>query len=150
MATKESSKYSVEEAIKQIKTGKKPKFDSSVELHVNFSFDSKIKDQQIRFTANLPHGTGKTKKIAVYASKKVENADLEFKESDLKKIEDGEIRPGRDFDVLVSEPSQMPKLAKIAKVLGPAGVMPNPKTGTVTEDLEKAIEQIKKGKIEIR
>jgi len=104
----------------------------------------------VRFTTTLPHGTGKTKKVAVFASRKVPNADLELTEDDIAKIDKNTIRPKVDFDMLVAEPKFMPKLAKVAKILGPAGVMPNPKTGTVTEDVEKAVEQIKKGKIEVR
>lgn len=145
-----NTKHTVKNGIKEIKRVNKTKFDPSVELHVNLDLDIKKQDQQIRFSIVLPHGTGKSKKVAVMASGKIEGADLEIKESDLPKIEKGEIKAGRDFDILVAEPKQMPKLAKVAKILGPAGVMPNPKNGTVAEDVSKAVAQIKKGKIEIR
>lgn len=142
--------YTLEEAIEFVKTNCKCKFDSTMELHLNLDLDSKKQDQNIRFTTTLPHGTGKTKKVAVLSSKKVSNADLELTESDIERLEKGSLKPKVDFDVLVAEPRYMAKLAKAARVLGPAGVMPNPKNGTVAEDVEKAVEQIKKGKVEVR
>jgi large subunit ribosomal protein L1 len=141
--------YTIEEAIKKVKETSKVKFDPTVELHINLDLDKKG-DQNVRFILNLPHGTGKTPKVAVLASKKIAGADLELNEDDIEKIEKGTLKPKTDFDVLVAEPRFMPKIAKAAKILGPAGAMPNPKTGTVTEDVEKAVEQIKKGKVEIR
>jgi len=140
--------YSISEAIKKVKAESKTKFDASVELHINLDLDPT--KQNVRFSANLPHGTGKTKKVAVVSNGKVPGADLVLGESDLPKIESGKIRPVVDFDVLITEPKFMPLLAKYAKTLGPAGVMPNPKNGTVTENIEKTIEQFKKGKIEIK
>src|SRR3990167_1482041 len=138
------------EAIKKVKLLSKEKFDATVEIHINLDLDSKKQDQPVRFSLTLPNGTGKTKKVAVLASKKVTGADLELKESDIELIQKGQIKPRIDFDTLVTEPRFMPKLAKVARILGPAGVMPNPKTGTVAEDVNKAVEQIKKGKVEIR
>ncbi len=140
----------IKEAIKKVKTLSKEKFDASIEVHVNLALDSKKQDQSIRFSVTLPHGTGKTKKVAVLASKKVPNADLELKESDIENIQNGQIKPKIDFDTLITEPAYMTKLAKVAKILGPAGVMPNPKTGTVTENIEKAVEETKKGKLDIK
>ncbi len=140
----------IDNAIKQVKSAAKEKFDASVEVHINLELDTKKNDQQVRYTTTLPHGTGKELKVAVFASTKINNADLELQESDLAKIENGQIRPRVDFDVLISEPRMMPKLAKVAKILGPAGVMPNPKSGTVAEDIAKAVESVKKGKIEIK
>ena len=137
------------EAIQKVKETSKTKFDPTVEVHINLELEKKG-EQSVRFTTTLPHGTGKTKKVAVFASRKVPNADLELTEDDIAKIDKNTIRPKVDFDMLVAEPKFMPKLAKVAKILGPAGVMPNPKTGTVTEDVEKAVEQIKKGKVEVR
>src|SRR3990167_2978468 len=139
----------IKEAIKNLKSGGKNKFDQTVEVHINLDLEKKG-EQTVRFMTVLPHGTCKTKKVAVLASKKVPNADLELSETDVSKLENGSIKPKVDFDILVSEPKFMPKLAKAAKILGPAGVMPNPKTGTVSENVEKTVEQIKKGKIEIR
>jgi large subunit ribosomal protein L1 len=142
--------YSPEEAIKKLKGSAKEKFDATVELHINLDLDSSKSDQSIRFSTILPHGTGKTKKVAVLASTKIPNADLQLTEEDLDKIEKGQIRPKVDFDVFVAETRFMPKIAKVAKILGPAGVMPNPKTGTVSDDVQKAVEQIKKGKVEVK
>ncbi|AHB40481.1 50S ribosomal protein L1 [candidate division WWE3 bacterium RAAC2_WWE3_1] len=138
------------EAIKKAKLLSKEKFDATVEIHINLDLDSKKQDQPVRFSLTLPNGTGKTKKVAVLASKKVTGADLELKESDIELIQKGQIKPRIDFDTLVTEPAFMPKLAKVAKILGPAGVMPNPKTGTVTEDAEKAVSEIKKGRLDVK
>lgn len=138
------------EAIKQIKTDVKTKFDSTIELHINLNLDVKKADQMIRFTTVLPHGTGKDVKVAVFASSEVKEADLNLKEEDLDLILNGKLRVGNDFDLVVAEPAFMAKISKVARVLGPAGVMPNPKNGTVTTDVKKAVEQLKKGKIEIR
>lgn len=142
--------YPLAEAIKKAKAASKAKFDATVELHINLDIDQKKGDVNIRYTTVLPNGTGKTKKVAVLASKKVSNADLELTEADIEKIEKGKIKPKVDFDVLVAEPKFMPKLAKIAKILGPIGMMPNPKLGTVTENVEEAVSQVKKGKVEIK
>lgn len=145
---KDTKEYSLGEALKKVKAESKSKFDASVELHINLDIDPA--KQNIRFPVSLPHGTGKTKKIAVLSSGKVAGADLELTEEDLSKIEKGKIRPNVDFEVLITEPKFMPVLAKYARTLGPAGVMPNPKNGTVTEDIGKAIEQFKKGKVDVK
>jgi large subunit ribosomal protein L1 len=145
---RDPNSYPIKEAVKKVKAGKKRKFDSTVELHINLDLDPT--KQNIRFSASLPHGTGKTKRVAVLASAKAKDADLFLSESDLPKIESGKLRPKVDFDVLVTEPKFMPILAKYARILGPAGVMPNPKNGTVSENIDKAIEQIKKGRTEIK
>jgi len=145
---KDTNSYPIKEAIKKVKADKKRKFDSTVELHINLDIDPT--KQNIRFSASLPHGTGKTKKVAVLASTKAKDADLFLSESDLPKFESGKLRPKVDFDVLVTEPKFMPILAKYARILGPAGVMPNPKNGTVSENIDKAVEQIKKGRTEIK
>jgi large subunit ribosomal protein L1 len=142
--------YPIDEALELVKTSGKEKFDASVEVHINLGIDLEKQDQAVRTTTTLPNGTGQTKKVAVFSSKKVPEADIQLTEADLKKIEKGTLKPGTDFDVIVSEPKYMAKIATVAKVLGPQGMMPNPKSGTVTEDVEKAVKQIKKGKIEIR
>lgn len=149
MVEKDTKIYTIAEAVKKVKETAKAKFDSTIEVHISLALDKKA-EQSVRFTTVLPHGTGKTKKVAVLASKKVANADLELTESDIEKLEKGQIKPKIDFDVIVAEPKFMSKLAKAARVLGPAGVMPNPKSGTVSEDVQKAVEQIKKGKVEVR
>ena len=148
--SKEIKLYKLDEAIDFIKKNSKTKFDPTLEVHLNLNFDKKKQDQNIRFTLVLPHGTGKTKKVAVLASKKVQNADLELSETDIEKLEKSILKPKNDFDVLIAEPKFMPKLAKAARILGPAGVMPNPKNGTVTDDVEKAVDQVKKGRVEVK
>ncbi len=140
----------IKELLKDIKTDCKTNFDSTVELHINLNLDVKKADQMIRYGVVLPHGTGRTLKIAVFGSADIKEADLNLKEEDLDLIISGKLRAGVDFDALVTEPAYMPKIAKVARVLGPAGIMPNPKNGTVTNDVKKAVEQLKKGKIEIR
>jgi len=145
---KDLNEYPIEEALKKVKSESKAKFDASVEVHINLDIDPN--KQNIRFSLSLPNGTGKTKKIAVLSSGKVEGADINLTEEDLPKIEQGKIKPNVDFDILITEPRYMPVLAKYAKILGPAGVMPNPKNGTVTEEISKSITQFKKGKMEIK
>ncbi len=142
--------YDIAEAIRLAKANTKTKFDATFEAHFNLGIDNKKPDQSIRVSTTLPNGTGKEVKVAVFASKKIKGADLELTEDDLIKIEKSEIRPKVDFDVLVAEPKYMPKLAKVARILGPAGVMPSPKSGTVTDDIEKAVHSLKQGKIELR
>lgn len=139
--------YSLEEAIKFIQENKTAKFDESVEVHIRTSIDPKKTDQQIRGTVVLPAGTGKTKKIAVITSTsqkeaKEAGADLVAGEELIEKIKSGKI----EFDVLVATPEMMPKLAQVAKILGPKGLMPNPKTDTVTPKVKEAVEALKKGK----
>jgi large subunit ribosomal protein L1 len=147
---KDLNEYTFSEALQKVRDKTKVKFDASIELHIALNTDPKKQEQQIRFSLALPHGTGKTLKVAVLSSKKISNADLELTEDDIGKIEKGKLKPKVDFDVIVAEPKFMPKIAKAARVLGPQGMMPNPKTGTVTEDVESAVEQIKKGKVEIK
>jgi len=138
--------YSLEEAVKFMKENKIAKFDESVEVHVKTNVDPKKGDQQVRSTVVLPHGTGKTKRVAVITSTSVDEAKAagadivggeELIEKFAKKI---------DFDVLVATPEMMPKLAKVAKILGPKGLMPNPKTETVTTKIKEAVEALKKGR----
>jgi len=140
----------VDQAIEDIKKDVKTKFDSTIELHINFNLDVRKSDQTIRFSTVLPFGTGKTVKVASLSTTNVAEADMNLKEEDLDAIISGKLRPHVDFDFLVTEPSFMPKIAKVARILGPAGIMPNPNNGTVSTDVKKAVEQLKKGKIEIR
>lgn len=142
--------YSVEEAIKLVKETSSVKFDASVEIHALLGIDPKKGDQQIRSTVVLPHGTGKSKKVAAFVSAEKEKeakeagADFIYNEEDIKKIKDtGKI----EFDVAVTTPDMMPKMAVAAKVLGPKGLMPNPKTETVGPNIKKMVEELKKGKI---
>lgn len=138
--------YSLEEAVKMMKDGKIAKFDESVEVHIKTNVDPKKGEQQVRSTVVLPHGTGKSKIVAVITSTSADEAKLagadivggeELIEKFAKKI---------DFDVLVATPEMMPKLAKVAKILGPKGLMPNPKTETVTTKIKEAVEALKKGR----
>jgi large subunit ribosomal protein L1 len=142
--------YGLDEAIKLVKETSGVKFDASIEVHANLGIDPKKGDQQIRSTVVLPHGIGKTKKIAVFASSdkekeaKESGADVIYMEEDIKRLKDsGKI----DFEIAVTTPDMMPKMAAVAKVLGPKGLMPNPKTETVGPNLKKMVEELKKGKI---
>jgi len=147
-----SKVYTVEEGIKIVKDNAKAKFDETVELHVKLGIDTKKADQQVRSTVALPHGTGKTKRIAVIA--KGEHAqDAQKAGADKVGCEDivEEVLKGKiDFDVLVATPDTMKDLAKAAKILGPRGLMPNPKSGTVTFDLANTIKALKAGRIEFK
>lgn len=142
--------YSVDEAIKLVKETSGVKFDAGVEVHVKLGIDPKKGEQQIRTTVVLPHGTGKTKTVAAFVSADKEKeakeagADFVYGEEDIKKIKDtGKIQ----FDIAVTTPDMMPKLAQAAKVLGPKGLMPSPKTETVGTNIKKMIEELKKGKV---
>lgn len=144
--------YELMEAVKIVKENKTAKFDESVEVHISTNIDSKKGDQQIRGTVNLPHGTGKSKKIAVITSThekdaKAAGADIVGGEDLIEKIKSGKIfTKGAGFDVLVATPEMMPKLAPVAKILGPKGLMPNPKTDTVTMKVKETVSALKKGK----
>ncbi len=145
-------KYSIEEAIKVIKENKIAKFDESVEIHVKLSIDPKKGEQQVRGAVVLPHGTGKTKKVAVITSTKVKEAkdagaDIVGGEEMIEKIKNNKIS---QFDILVATPEMMPKLAQVAKILGPRGLMPSPKTETVTEKIKETVEMLKKGKVSFK
>ena len=145
--------YNVEEAIKLIKETSNAKFDSTLEVAMNLNLDVKKADQQLRGAVVLPNGTGKTKKILVLAkgdqAKAAEEAGADYV-GDTDMIEKIEKESWFDFDVIIATPEMMPKLGKIGKLLGPKGLMPNPKTGTVTTDVAKAIEETKKGKVNYR
>lgn len=131
--------YTPEEAVALAKKTATTKFVGSIEVHVRLGIDAKKTDQAVRATLTLPHGTGKTKKIAVF--KGTEGEDLIKKIKDTEKI---------DFDIAIADPAIMPKLAQIAKILGPKGLMPNPKSGTVTADVEKAVKEFSSGKTEFK
>lgn len=152
LATKvdKNKTYSLDEAIKLVRETSGVKFDASVEIHARLGIDPKKGEQQIRATVVLPHGTGKTKTIAAFVSAEKEKdakeagADFVYGEEEIKRIKDtGKI----EFEIAVTTPDMMPKLAQVAKVLGPKGLMPNPKTETVGPNLKKMIEELKKGKV---
>ena len=128
------------------------KFDASVEVHVRLGVDPRQADQNVRATVVLPHGTGRTLRVAVFAPEadaataKKAGADIAGDEEFLKSLEKGEL----NFDVLIATPAYMPKLGKFARLLGPKGLMPNPKSGTVATDVAKAVTEAKAGKVEYR
>jgi large subunit ribosomal protein L1 len=141
--------YTLREASSLVKEVNITKFDSSVDLHVRLGVDPKKADQSIRGTVSLPHGTGKTKRVLVLctpdkeADAKAAGADFVGLDEFITKIEGGWV----DVDVIVATPSVMPKIGKLGKILGPRNLMPNPKTGTVTNDVAAAVNEVKGGKI---
>lgn len=141
--------YTLKEASALVKEVNTTKFDASVDLHVRLGVDPKKADQSIRGTVNLPHGTGKTKRVLVLctpdkeADAKAAGADYVGLDEFIQKIEGGWV----DVDVIVATPSVMPKIGRLGKVLGPRNLMPNPKTGTVTNDVAAAVNEVKGGKI---
>ena len=144
--------FKIEEAVKLIKDRSKTKFVESIDVSLNLNMDKSKTDQTLRTTVDLPHGNGKKIDIAVICSNdKIEDAKAsgasKVGSDDLvESISNGKI----DFDILVCTPDMMSKVGKLGKVLGPKGLMPNPKFGTVSPDVKKAVEDIKKGKVEIR
>ncbi|MFA5358381.1 MAG: 50S ribosomal protein L1 [Patescibacteria group bacterium] len=142
--------YSLTEALDLVLSSGKEKFDSSVEVHLNLGIDPKKSDQQLRSTITLPHGTGKTKKIAAFvpsdkeADARTAGADIVGGEELIAEIKKTE---KTDFDVAIATPDMMPKLAAIAKILGTRGLMPSPKNETITTNIKKTVEELKKGKI---
>ncbi len=145
--------YTNEEAVKLVKETSITKFDSSVEIAIKLNLDTKKADQQLRGAFVLPNGSGKTKKVLVIAKNafadqaRAAGADYVGDVDMLEKIEK---ENWFDFDTLIATPDMMPQLGKLGKVLGPKGLMPNPKTGTVTTDVKKAVEDVKSGRIEYR
>ena len=145
--------YDYKEAIKLVKETSNLKFDSTIEVAMNLNLDTKKADQQLRGAIALPNGTGKTKKILVLAKgeqarmAKEAGADYVGATDMIEKMEKENWFP---FDVIVATPEMMPLLGKIGKILGPKGLMPNPKTGTVTMEVDKAVNEIKKGKVNYR
>ena len=148
-----SKLYSKEEAVKLAKETSTSKFDATVELAVRLNLDTKKADQQLRGAIVLPHGTGKTKKVLVVArgenATKAKEAGADYV-GDVDMLEKIEKENWFDFDVMIATPDMMPLLGKLGKVLGPKGLMPNPKTGTVTTDVVKAVSEVKAGRVEYR
>src|SRR4051812_39111422 len=144
--------YTPHEAVKLMKEAKRAKFDESVEVHIRTGLNVRHADEQLRGTIALPHGLGKEVKIAVFAqgdkAKEAEDAGADVVGADdlAKRIEEG----WTDFDVAIATPDMMPVVGRLGRVLGPQGKMPNPKVGTVTMDVKKAVEESKSGKIEYR
>ena len=145
--------YSVEEAVKLVKETSVAKFDETVELVLRLNLDTKKADQQLRGATVLPHGIGKTKRVLVLAKGEAANQAKEAGADyvgDIDMIEKIEKENWFDFDTIIATPDMMPQLGKIGRVLGPRGLMPNPKTGTVTMDTKRAVEDVKKGRVEYR
>jgi len=147
----------ITEAVAKIKADtKNSKFDQTVELHINLGTDPAKQEQAVRTMVALPHGTGKAKRVLLISNsvgaKRASPAiaDLEGGDEIITKIVAGELKPKVDFDAVVTTPEFMPRLAKTAKILGPAGMMPNPKTGTVSATPDKAIAEIKKGQLDLK
>ena len=148
-----NKQYDINEALEIIEKMPKAKFDETVELHVKLGVDSKHADQQVRGTVVLPNGTGKTQKVLVFAkgpkAEEAEKAGADFVggEELIPKIQN---ENWFEYDVVVATPDMMGVVGRLGKVLGPKGLMPNPKSGTVTMDVTKAINEIKSGKVEYR
>jgi large subunit ribosomal protein L1 len=144
--------YPLNEAMGLVKEVNTTKFDASVDVHVRLGLDPRKADQALRGTVSLPHGTGKTKRVLVFctpdkdAEAKEAGADFVGMEEYLQKVADGWL----DVDVIIATPNVMAQLGKVARILGPRGMMPNPKTGTVTNDIASAVSEVKKGKIAFR
>lgn len=144
--------YSLEEAMNLVKEVNTAKFNASIDVHVRLGVDPRKADQALRGTVSLPHGTGKTKRVLVFCTPdKVDEAtaagaDFVGLDEYVQKVQDGWL----DFDVVIATPTVMAKIGRIARVLGPRGLMPNPKTGTVTLNVADAISEVKKGKISFR
>jgi len=144
-----SKAYSLKEASTLVKDINTTKFDASIDIHIRLGVDPKKADQQVRGTVTLPHGTGKTKRVLVLcppdkeAEAKAAGADFAGLDEFITKIEGGWV----DVDVIVATPSVMPKIGKLGKILGPRNLMPNPKTGTVTNNVAEAVNEVKGGKI---
>ncbi len=146
-----SKSYSLEEAVKLVKQTSTTKFDSTIDVSFNLNVDPKQADQQVRGTLVLPHGNGKTKKVLAITDKveeaKSAGADFVGGKEMIEKIQHDN---WFDYDVIVATPNMMGEIGKIARILGPKGLMPNPKAGTVSPDIVKAINEIKAGKVEYR
>ncbi|MFC2949287.1 50S ribosomal protein L1 [Virgibacillus sediminis] len=147
-----SKSYDINEAVALAKEASKANFDETVEAAFRLGVDPKKADQQIRGAMVLPHGTGKTQRVLVFAkgekAKEAENAGADYvgEEEYINKINQGWF----EFDVIVATPDMMAEVGKLGRVLGPKGLMPNPKTGTVTFDVEKAVKDVKAGQVEYR
>lgn len=151
-AVEQDKAFTLKEAISILKKFPAPKFDASVDLHFHLNIDPKQSDQMVRGTAILPHGTGKKIRIAAFCKGENQNiarqagADYVGDNDLIDKVAAGFL----DFDCIVATPDTMKDMSKLGKILGPRGLMPSPKTGTVTNDIKKAIEDLKKGKIEFK
>ena len=144
--------YEISDAVTLVKQTAKAKFDETIEIHIRLSIDPKKSDQNVRGTVTLPHGIGKSRKVAVIAKgekqKEAENAGADTVGSD--DLIDKIVKGWLDFDVLVCTPDVMKEASKLGKVLGPKGLMPNPKSGTVTFEVERTVKELKLGRVEYK
>lgn len=146
------NQYSVEEAVKLVKANAKTKFDETVEIALNLGVDPRHSDQNVRGVVSLPHGTGKTLRVAVFAKDakaeeaKAAGADVVGADDLAEQVQNGQI----DFERVIATPDMMPLVGRLGKVLGPRGLMPNPKLGTVTNDVAEAVAAVKGGQVEFR
>jgi large subunit ribosomal protein L1 len=144
--------YTIDEAVEKIKELKSAKFDETVEVALNLNVDPRHADQMIRGSVVLPHGTGKEVKVAVFAKgakvDEAKEAGADFVDADelISKIQEGNI----DFDIVIATPDMMGMLGRVARILGPKGLMPNPKTGTITQDIAQAVKNAKGGQVNFR
>jgi large subunit ribosomal protein L1 len=151
-AVERTKEYSIEEAVELLKKSSTAKFDETMEININLGVDPRHADQNIRGVVNLPHGTGKTKRVLVLTKgikeKEAQDAGADYVgfEDYIKKIEEG----WTEFDTIVATPDVMSTVGKLGKILGPRGLMPSPKSGTVTIEVAQAVKDIKAGKIEFR
>lgn len=151
--TLSSEPVAIEKAVEQVKSTNLTKFNSTVEVKINVNVDPKDSEQNVRFMCEIPHSLGKTKKVLAFGEFK----DAKFKtltvikgtEAEVEKVFNGKLVPKKDFDIVVASPEFMPKLAKAAKVLGPKGLMPNPKTNTVGK-LDEVLKELDKGQVVVR
>lgn len=147
-----SRMYSPEEAVELVKNTHYAKFDETVDIAIKLGVDSKKSDQQVRGTVSLPHGSGKTPRVLVFAAgekyKEAETAGADYVggQDMVEKINKGFL----DFDKVIATPDMMPQVSKLGKILGPRGLMPNPKVGTVTQDVQRAVREIKAGRLEFK
>ena len=141
----------IDQAIETIVSNANANFTEAIELHVNLGIDPRNSEQRVRFTTSLPHGIGKTVKILVIGNESKDEGNIIYRDSSaIPAILDGKLQPGKDFDMVITSPEMMKDLAKVARVLGPKGMMPSPKNGTVTSKLSATLEEFSKGQIEIK
>lgn len=141
----------INQAVKTIIDNSNTNFNESLEVHINLGIDPRNSEQRIRFSTTMPHGTGKTTKILVIGNESKDLDNIIYRDiSVIPSIIDGKLQPGKDFDVVITTPDKMKDLAKVARILGPKGMMPSPKNGTVSNDIESTIEQFSSGQIEIK
>ncbi|MGB4833802.1 MAG: 50S ribosomal protein L1 [Candidatus Moraniibacteriota bacterium] len=147
----EGKVFTIAEAVAFLQAHKIAKFDESVEMHFKLGISAKKNDENVRGTVVLPHGTGRTQKVAVVTSTKLKEAQdagaaLAGGEELVAEIKEGKVNPGTHFDLVLATPEMMPKLATVAKILGPKGMMPSPKNETVTQKIAETVEMLQKGK----